>query len=395
MSNAENNLGYTIKDLFTRDFVLAFFSLFAFLSSIYALFPTLPVYLERLHFSVREIGIVIGTYGASSLAFRFIVGGALLRYSEKKIIIVGSLLSIISFLASVVFRSFWPFFIIRFLQGVSLATIDTAALAFVIKVMPQVHRGQGMGYFLLAPTFSMAIAPSFGMWLVNHCNFTILFLTCAGFCVCTFLFSLMLKKDETVSSEADATAQQDLFFEPKVIVPAITNFLQSFVWGALSAFFPLYAVKCGVLNPGYFFTAIAVMLLLGRVIGGRILDLYSKEKIILTVLTIYVIVMAMLSSSKSLSMFIFVGLLWGTGSAFFYPATIAHALEYAGSSSGTAVSTIRAIMDLGLALGPVVMGAVLPLIDYRVMFLCLAFICLADTIYFQFYVRKKRATKSA
>ena len=394
MSGAENDSGYTIKNLFTRDFVFSFLSLFGFLSAIYALYPTLPIYLEKLDFSVREIGIVIGVYGVSSLAFRFVVGGALLRYSEKKIMMAGSLLSLISFIASVVFRSFWPFFIIRFLQGVALATIDTAALAFVIKVMPQTHRGQGMGYFLLAPTFALAVAPSFGMWLVNHYDFTTLFLACAGFSVCTFLFSWQLKKDETVSSEADTAAQQGLFFESKVIVPAMTNFLQSFVWGAISAFFPLYAVKCGISNPGYFFTAIAVMLLLGRTIGGRILDLYSKEKIILTVLAMYMIVMIVLSFSRSLPLFIFAGLFWGTASAFFYPATIAHALEYAGSSSGAAVGTVRAIMDLGMALGPVVMGAVLPLIDYRAMFLCLAFICLADLAYFEFYVRRGRAEKA-
>ena len=394
MSGAENDSGYTIKNLFTRDFVFSFLSLFGFLSAIYALFPTLPIYLEKLDFSVREIGIVIGVYGVSSLAFRFVVGGALLRYSEKKIMMAGSLLSLISFIASVVFRSFWPFFIIRFLQGVALATIDTAALAFVIKVMPQTHRGQGMGYFLLAPTFALAVAPSFGMWLVNHYDFTTLFLACAGFSVCTFLFSWQLKKDETVSPEADTTAQQGLFFESKVIVPAMTNFLQSFVWGAISAFFPLYAVKCGILNPGYFFTAIAVMLLLGRTIGGRILDLCSKEKMILTVLAMYMIVMVVLSFSRSLPLFIFAGLFWGTGSAFFYPATIAYTLEYAGSSSGTAVGTVRAIMDFGMALGPVVMGAVLPLIDYRAMFLCLAFICLADLAYFEFYVKRGRAEKA-
>ena len=394
MSGAENDSGYTIKNLFTRDFVFSFLSLFGFLSAIYALYPTLPIYLEKLDFSVREIGIVVGVYGVSSLAFRFVVGGALLRYSEKKIMMAGSLLSLISFIASVVFRSFWPFFIIRFLQGVALATIDTAALAFVIKVMPQTHRGQGMGYFLLAPTFALAVAPSFGMWLVNHYDFTTLFLACAGFSVCTFLFSWQLKKDETVSSEADTAAQQGLFFESKVIVPAMTNFLQSFVWGAVSAFFPLYAVKCGILNPGYFFTAIAVMLLLGRTIGGRILDLYSKEKMILTVLAMYMIVMVVLSFSRSLPLFIFAGLFWGTGSAFFYPATIAYALEYAGSSSGTAVGTVRAIMDLGMALGPVVIGVVLPLIDYRAMFLCLAFICLADLAYFEFYVKRGRAEKA-
>lgn len=395
MPGAETNPRYTIKNLLTRDFIFAFLALFSFLATIYALFPTLPVYLVKLDFSVREIGIVIGVYGASSLAFRFVVSGALLRYPEKNIMIVGSLLALTSFLASVVFRSFWPFFVIRFLQGVALATLDTAALAFAIKIIPQAHRGQGMGYFLLAPTFALAIAPAFGMLLVNHFNFTTLFLTCAAVCVCTFLFSWRLKKDETFSPETDAATQRGLFFEPKIIVPAMMNFLQSFVWGALSAFFPLYAVKCGVLNPGYFFTAIAVMLLIGRIVGGRILDLYSKEKILLSVLIIYVFVSVILAFSRSLPMFIFVGLLWGTGGAFFYPASIAYALEYADSSSGMAVGTVRAIMDLGMSLGPIVMGTVIPLIDYRAMFLFLAFTCLVNLVYFQFYVRRRRVIAPA
>jgi predicted MFS family arabinose efflux permease len=200
-----------------------------------------------------------------------------------------------------------------------------------------------------------------------------------------------LKNDGTSLSESGACFQGSLFFEQKIIVPAMTNFLQSFVWGALSAFFPLYAVKCGILNPGYFFTAIAVMLLAGRTAGGRILDLYNKERVILSVLAVYALVMVTLSFSRSLPMFIFAGLLWGTGSAFFYPASIAHAFECAGSSSGTAVGTIRAMMDLGLALGPVIMGMVIPLIDYDGTFLCLAFICLADLVYFYLYARKRKA----
>jgi predicted MFS family arabinose efflux permease len=390
MPDIEKKPEYTIKHLLTRDFVFAFLSLFAFLTTIYALFPTLPVYLEKLDFSVREIGIVIGVYGVSSLVFRFIVGWALLRFPERTIMVAGSLLSLISFLASIVFRSFWPFLIIRSLQGIALASLDTAALAFVMKVIPQANRARGMGYFLLAPTFALAIAPSFGVWLVNQYSFAVFFLTCAGFSVFALLLAWKLKNDGTSSSETDRDTQRGLFFEPKIIAPAVTNFLQSFTWGALSAFFPLYAVRCGILNPGYFFTAIAVMLLIGRGVGGRILDAYNNEKIILSVLTMYIFVIVILAFSKSLPVFILVGLLWGTAGAFFYPASMTYAFEYAGSSSGTAVGTVRAIMDLGMSLGPVVMGMVIPLIDYPAMFLCLAFVSLANLLYFQFYVRKKR-----
>ena len=167
------------------------------------------------------------------------------------------------------------------------------------------------------------------------------------------------------------------------------NFLQIFVFGALSAFFPLYAVECGVTNPGLFFTTTAVVMITGRVIAGRILDTYNKEKMLLILILISMVAMVLLSFSKTLPMFIVVGLLWGTGASFFMPACMAYALEYAGSSGGAAVGTYQAFVDLGMALGPVIMGLIVPLTGYPVVFLCLALICLINLCYFQFYVRKR------
>jgi MFS family permease len=69
---------------------------------------------------------------------------------------------------------------------------------------------------------------------------------------------------------------------------------------------------------------------------------------------------------------------------------MAYALEYSGTSGGTALGTYQGFMDLGLALGPVIMGIIIPLTGYRIMFLCLALICILNLCYFQFYVRKKR-----
>ncbi len=102
------------------------------------------------------------------------------------------------------------------------------------------------------------------------------------------------------------------------------------------------------------------------------------------------VILVILSLSKTLPMFILVGAFWGVGVAFFVPIIMAYALEYCGSSDGAAVGTYRAIYDLGIGLGPVVMGIVIPLTGYRIMFLSLAFICLINLCYFQFYVRKRR-----
>lgn len=104
------------KNILNRNFVLGFVALFTFLAAMYMLVPTLPLYLARLGSNVREIGVLVGVFGASSLAFRFLVGGALRRYSEKTIMMAGTLLFTLSFLACLVLCPFWPFFSVRFFQ---------------------------------------------------------------------------------------------------------------------------------------------------------------------------------------------------------------------------------------------------------------------------------------
>jgi MFS family permease len=318
------------------------------------------------------------------------VGGALLRCSERRLMMLGALLFALTFLALILFRPFWPVFVVRLLQGVAFSCLDTAALAFIVNVTPPVYRGRAIGYLVLASPFSQATAPAFGMLLINRFDFTVLFLTCTGLALCAFLFSWKLKDRQIATPRTDAPVHNTLFFEPKIITPGIPGFLQGFVWGAIAAFVPLYAIGNGVMNPGFYFTSVAVMLITARTLGGRILDVCSKEKILLASMFAGLVAVVVLSFSRTLPMFIVVGLLWGAGSAFFFPACMAYAFEYAGSSGGTAVGTFRALMDLGVALGPIVMGLILPHTGYRIMFLLLGIIFLINLGHFQFYVRKRR-----
>jgi predicted MFS family arabinose efflux permease len=380
------------KDLFTRDFVLGVFAVFFFSAAFQSLTPTLPIYLTRLGSNEREIGVLIGMFAVASLASRLFVGGALLKYPEKSVMMVGALLSAITFLASIVFRPFWPFLMIRFLQGVALACMDTAAIAAIINVIPLAYRARALGYLMLAPSLALAVAAPLGMFVINQYSFTILFLSGAGLAVCALFLSWTVKGQAVAASNKVSSAHPASFINLKIIAPAFTTFVQLFVWGSVSAFFPLYAIQCGVINPGHFFSAMAIMIVAGRMFGGKIMDTCNKEKLIATFIPAMVVILIILSLSKTLPMFIFVGALWGIGVAFFIPMALAYALECSGSSDGAAVGTFRAISDLGFGLGPVVMGIIIPLTSYPVLFRCLALICLINLCYFQCYVRKRRNT---
>ena len=174
----------------------------------------------------------------------------------------------------------------------------------------------------------------------------------------------------------------------KVLPPSIIGFFPFFIWGALATFFPLYALDCGVANPGLFFTTYAIVMILCRALGGKILDLYSKERIILPCITTYIISMVILAFSKTLPMFILVAMIYGIGPAFLTPALVAYALDR-GGSPGPVMGTFQAFTDLGMTLGPVIMGIIIHATSYPIMFLCLALAGIINFNYFYFFVRKK------
>jgi MFS family permease len=377
-----------IRKVFSRDFILVFFAQFAFTFVFQSLIPTLPMYLSRLGSNEVEIGVLIGIFFFCSLVLRPFVGKALLRTPEKKFMITGSLLYALASLAYLFAPPFWPLLIVRVFQGIGFAFFHTAAFTLIANITPETHRGQSLSYFALAISISGALGPSVGIFLINHFSFTLLFLACSSLSFCSLFISYRLGRRQVVPLQ-NSTVDDGFLFSRKALPPSVISSLSLFVWGALTAFFPLYAINHGVANPGLFFTTIAIMLILGRALGGKILDLYSREKVILPCLFIYIISMVLLTFSKTLPMFLLVAAIWGIGNAFLAPALLAYILDRVGSSVGPAMGTYTAISDLGLTAGPVIMGIILHATSYPIMFLCLAFVGFTNLNYFYFFVRKK------
>jgi MFS family permease len=376
------------QKILTRDFVLCFFAYFSLCSVYHILIPTLPIYLLRSGSKETEIGVLIGMFSVSSLVLRPFVGRALLKMPEKTFMVVGALLFTFAAVAYLLAPPFWPFLIVRIFQGIGYAFFQTASFTLIANISSATHRGQSFGYFILAYNLSGALAPPLGMVLINHFSFTLLFMVCIGLSLCSLFITNKLGKRQVAPLE-DSSIEHGFLLSPKVLPPSIIGFFSLFIWGGLATFFPLYAIKHGVANPGLFFTTVAMMLILCRTLGGKIIDLYSKERIILPCLTTYIISMVILAFSKTLPMFILVALIWGIGHAFLYPTLVTYAIERIGGSPGPAMGMFQAFTDLGTSMGTVIMGIVVHATSYPIMFLCLAFIGIIDLNYFYFFVRKK------
>lgn len=190
----------SISTILTRDFNFAFFALFAYSSAYFVLIPTLPIYLSELKAGEWEIGVLIGIFSVSSLIFRPFVGKALLKIPERSFMLAGALLSALSSFALLAARLFWPFFWVRVFQGISLAFVFTSSTALIANISQERYRGQSLGYFLLSNNVAFALAPPFGMFLINRFGFTPLFLFCTVVSLASLLLSVPLKEG-TLSSQ--------------------------------------------------------------------------------------------------------------------------------------------------------------------------------------------------
>ena len=375
------------QKILTRDFVLCFFAHFAFTLVFCLLVPTIPIYLSRFGTKEAEIGFLIGIFSVSSLILRPVVGRALLTIPERNVMIPGTILYVFSSIGYLLAPPFWPLFIVRVIHGIGLAFFSTATFTLVANITPERHRGQLISYFYLSFNMAYALGPYFGMLIINQFNFFVLFWVCAGLSVCSLLITLKLGKREVIPSEPPSFKLKTVLSR-EALPPSLIAFMLNIIWGTLIAFFPLYALRHGVSNPGIFFVFLALTLVLGRILGGKILDIYDRKRVIAPCLIAIFISLVILTFSTTLPMFILVAVILGTGWALLYPSVLIYAIETASSAQGPAMATFTALGDLGAGIGPMIMGIILQGTSYRIMFSCLALTGAINFFYFYYVIRK-------
>ena len=210
----------SLRKILTREFILTAFALFTVGFVFHILTPTLPIYLSTLGSTEIEIGVLIGVFGLSSLVSRPLVGRALLKIPEKRLLVAGAILYLLTSAAYLFAVPFWPLLIVRLIQGVGFACFHTAAFTLIANTSEEGHRGQSLSYFILSFNVASALAPSVGMFLINRFSFILLFLVCLGLSMSSLFITLRLGNRQVVPLQ-DAPMKDRFFLSRKAFVPSI------------------------------------------------------------------------------------------------------------------------------------------------------------------------------
>ena len=380
--------------LWTKNFIIITLLNFLIFFSFQMLQPTLPIYVKELGGTDSVVGLVTGIFTVSALIARPFAGKTLDKIGRKPVFIIGLAI----FAASVLAYSWLPIIglilFFRLIHGFGWGISNTAVNTIASDNIPKSRFGEGMGYFSLASSLAMAIAPAVGLSYITKYSFSNLFLIASALIITVLLlvaFSEYTKPKKT--SEATAkTSTKDSLYEKSSIRPSIVIFFVCTTYGAVVSFISLYATEKGIENIGLFFTVYAVSLLVSRPVFGHINDRFGPDFSVIPGLIMLFIAMLLLWQASVLIMFLLVGCIYGIGfgavQATIQTMAVAHVPT---QRRGAANATFFTGFDSGIGFGSIIFGMIASALGYSNMYMLAS---AAIVIAFIFYVLLAKKSKS-
>lgn len=347
-----------------------------FWSSLTALLPTLPLYVESLSGSTQQIGMVMGSFAIGLLLFRAQLGNLADRHSRKLVLMLGMAVVATAPLGYLLVHSVPWLMLIRAFHGISIAAFTTAYSALVVDYSPEQSRGELIGYMSLVNPIGVAIGPALGGFLAAGMGYPPLFLLSAtlGLIGLVCVANLPDRSQETRSQSQQLKGQKEKFWgllwEARMRIPAVVLLLIGLAFGAMSTFVPLFIKATQVpLNPGLFYTAAAIASFGVRLPTGRASDRYGRGLFITISLIFYTLAMLLLWSATTARAFILAAIFEGAGAGILIPMMAALLADRSHAHErGRTFGLCMAGFDLGMAIAGPSLGFVAEQVGYRSIF---------------------------
>jgi MFS family permease len=358
-----------------------------FWSSLSALLPTLPLYIEDVGATKQQIGMVMGCFAIGLLLFRPWLGQQADRYSRKLVLLIGMAAVAIAPLGYMVVTSIPLLMVLRAFHGISIAAFSTGYSALVADIAPAKHRGEVIGYMSLVNPIGLALGPALGGFLHEWAGYTPLFLLSAGLGIVGILCTLQVVNPPNSSIQTENTKNPpktkfwQMLTSPRLRVPAVVLLMFGLAFGTLSTFVPLFIKSTGVaLNAGLFYTAAAIASFGVRLVTGRASDRHGRGLFVSISLIFYTLSMVFLWLASSANIFLLAAILEGIGAGMLIPTIAALLADRAmPQERGRIFGVCMVGFDVGIAIAGPTLGLVAEQVGYRNMFgfaaglTCLAF----------------------
>lgn len=343
------------------------------------LVATLPVYVMFIGGSQADAGLVAGTMAFVALLVRPLVGWLTDNWRRRPLVLVGTsfygLASMVYLLAPSV-----PFLLIgRVIHGLGLSCYSTAANAYIADIVPARRRAEGIGYFSAAQSLGLVLGPAAGFLVIGAFGFPQMFYMVAGLALLATTASLFARERRRPGPHQRTpwTLRNGIVAVESLPI-TWTALCLGLGFGPVSAYIAIFAQSRGVENPGLFFTAQAIALVISRPLAGYLADRRGRVFVVVPGVVLMALALVVLPLASGLPVLLLSAILFGFGFGAAQPATMALLVDgVRPERRGLAISTYFTGFDLGISMGSIGLGAISEVIGLETLWI----VCAACTLF--------------
>ncbi len=374
---------------YRRSLLTLFVAGLLFWSSIAALLPTLPLYIQSVGGNSQQIGVVMGSFAIGLLLFRPMLGRMADDRSRKLVLLIGVAVVAIAPLGYLFITSIPLLMVLRAFHGISVAAFTTGFSALVADLSPPNQRGELIGYMSLVNPLGVAIGPALGGFIQAGYGYPLLFIISFVLGVVGLFCATQITEVKGEPKDSHLSPQQQpsfwgLLLTDRLRIPFVVMLMIGLVFGIISTFIPLFIQESKIdLNPGLFYSAAAVSSFSLRLVTGRASDRYGRGLFITGSLVCYVVAMVVLGFADSPNSVLVAAAIEGAGAGTLIPMMVALMADRSlAKERGQVFSLCIGGFDIGIALAGPILGAFADLLGYRTLFAIAAGLAVAALIVF-------------
>jgi MFS family permease len=333
--------------------------------------PVLPLFTVELGFGAAAAGAAVGAFALARLLFNVPLGALSDTRGRRILIVVGPAVVAVGMIGSGVATGLVSLIMWRFVAGLGSSMYMTGSLAYVVDIATPENRTRLLAVNQAALLLGVAIGPWLGGFVGARFGLRAPFFVVAVASVVASIYAY-LRMPETLSlahgpSDVSTPARTDRGMRALLTAPfiaiAFVSFAQFLTRGTSpQALIPLAGAETFSMDVdtiGLLLGAMALMSLLLLPAASTAADRWGRARVIVPSLWIVAASLAVIGSATTTGVFVIGSLIFGFGNAVSGPAPAAYAAEVSSPQSrGLAMGAFRTAGDLGLLIGPPVLGAV-------------------------------------
>ncbi|MBP2651704.1 MAG: major facilitator superfamily 1 [Firmicutes bacterium] len=337
------------------------------------LVPTFPIYIYQLGGSALSASLSFSLIAISALITRSFSGNAADVVGRRPLLIIGFCFLFFLNISFFFVATTGMILALRLFHGIGWGIASTMLATVISDNVPSLRRGEGTGYYSLSIILATSISAAIGIWLIKNYNFettlfvsTTLILIGSVFSLKTLVTTISTNKTATKLSWSSLASS---LFERKAVFPSFLCFIHSIIYSGIMSFIAIFGMEIQMDNIWVFFLCFVIMVVISRPYAGKLFDKRGHAVVILPGAIFMIIGLLFLSYTHSIYDLIIAAIFYGLGFGAVQPSLLAWAINRSPLARlGAANGTFLSFVDLGFALGTILLGFIATNTTYATMY---------------------------